>query len=40
PPLEEYLQDLKTVLVQGLQIETMMLAPPAGPEPAPADPAP
>jgi hypothetical protein len=24
PPLEEYLQDLKTVLVQGLQIETMM----------------
>ncbi|HGK7312014.1 TIGR03899 family protein [Aeromonas hydrophila] len=40
PPLEEYLQDLKTVLVQGLQIETMMLAPPAGLEPAPADPAP
>ena len=40
PPLEEYLQDLKTVLVQGLQIETMMLTPPAGPEPAPVDPAP
>lgn len=40
PPLEEYLQDLKTVLVQGLQIETMMLTSPAGPESAPADPAP
>lgn len=37
-PLEEYLQDLKTVLVQGLQIETMALPPP--PEQDPLSPAP
>ncbi|MCV5513404.1 DUF2806 domain-containing protein, partial [Escherichia coli] len=33
-PLEEYLQDLKTVLVQGIQIEVMQLVS-APPSPAP-----
>jgi len=33
PPLEEYLQDLKTLLATNLQIETLMLAPTGEPEP-------
>ncbi|MNC61498.1 hypothetical protein D3C75_1114430 [compost metagenome] len=33
PPLEEYLQDLKTLLTTNLQIETLMLAPAGEPEP-------
>ncbi|MGL5503212.1 MAG: TIGR03899 family protein, partial [Aeromonas veronii] len=35
-PLEEYLQDLKTVLVQGIQIEVMQLvSAPSSPAPDP-----